>query len=252
MKTQKNKETTVVMIRHAQSEWNRQNRFSGWANPELTEAGKQEAIAAGRRLAEAGFRFDTVHCSRLDRAQTTARLVVHHSRSEDAEMRTDWRLNERHYGALQGLNKAEMATKVGEEQVWRWRRSYLDQPPKMAANDPEHVAHQAQWRDVPADQVPIGESLAQTRQRVSEFWHEVIVPDMRAGKQILISSHGNTLRALLMELSDMSIDEVESFEIPTGIPILYRFDAKGSPLGWAYQESASQDSASQLSANWAA
>jgi 2,3-bisphosphoglycerate-dependent phosphoglycerate mutase len=227
-------QNTVVMIRHAQSEWNRQGRFTGWADPQLTAAGREEAVAAGRRLAEGGYRFDQAYSSRLSRAQATGRLVLRHSRNEDVPMRADWRLNERHYGALQGLSKVQMASRVGEEQVWRWRRSYLERPPVIAANDPQHPAHQAQWNDIPTRELPNGENLAQTRARVMAFWDEVVVPQLAEGRRILIASHGNTLRALLMGLEDMSVAQVESFEIPTGVPIAYRFGAHGEPLGWRY------------------
>jgi 2,3-bisphosphoglycerate-dependent phosphoglycerate mutase len=242
MKKRKAKQNRVVMIRHAQSEWNRQDRFSGWADPQLTEAGRMEAVAAGRRLAEAGYRFEQAYSSRLIRVQTIADLVLHHASGEHVRTHYDWRLNERHYGALQGLNKTGMAGEVGEEQVWRWRRGYHDRPPAMAADDPEHPAVQRKWDDIPAGRIPNAESLAQTRRRVVEFWDEMVAPQVRAGRSILVSSHGNTLRALLMALDDMSIAEVESFEIPTGLPIIYRFDAQGRALGWEYLH-ASRDAA---------
>jgi 2,3-bisphosphoglycerate-dependent phosphoglycerate mutase len=191
-------------------------------------------MVAGRLLAEAGYRFDRAYSSRLSRAQATGRLVLQHNHNEGAPLQTDWRLNERHYGALQGLDKVQMAHQVGEEQVWRWRRGYLERPPAIAANDPQHPALQPQWNDIPTRDLPNGESLAQTRKRVMAFWDEVVVPQLSAGRRILIASHGNTLRALLMGLEDMTVAQVESFEIPTGVPITYRFGAHGEPLGWRY------------------
>lgn len=240
MRQQNTQNRAVVMIRHAQSEWNQQDRFSGWADPQLTENGRQEAIVAGRRLGDAGYRFDRAYSSRLSRAQATGRLVLAHSGNGDLPLHSDWRLNERHYGALQGLHKSGMAHRLGEEQVWRWRRSYLERPPMMAANDAQHPARQPQWDDIPTQRIPNGENLAQTRARVAEFWDEVIQPQVRDGHRILIASHGNTLRALLMSLTDMSVKEVESFEIPTGVPIIYRLDRYGRPLDWHYLD-ASRD-----------
>lgn len=227
----------VVLIRHAQSEWNRQNRFSGWADPPLTQAGRQEAIAAGRALARRGQGFAEAYSSRLTRAMETTRLLLAQIGDSALPIQQDWRLNERHYGALQGLDKAAVARKVGEAQVWRWRRSYLEQPPQLAIDDPRHRAQLLRWTDLPPEQIPNGESLAQTRARVLGFWNEVIAPRLQEGIDILISSHGNTLRALLMALDRMSVAQVESLEIPTGVPILYQFDLDGTPVGWRYLDS---------------
>lgn len=212
----------VVMIRHAQSEWNRQQRFTGWANPPLTDAGRDEAVAAALQLASAGYRFDRAYTSDLVRAVDTAALLLRHSGNAGVPMQADWRLNERHYGALQGLDKTEVSRQVGDAQVWRWRRGYLDRPPP-ANRSPGTV-----------DPVPNGESLADTRVRVLDFWHKKALPRVRAGQRLLVASHGNTLRALLMGLQDMSIDAVEAFEIPTGTPIVYRFSVQGQPRGWHY------------------
>lgn len=230
-------ETQVVMIRHAQSQWNLEGRFTGWADPPLTAAGRAEAVAAGRAMAAAGYRFDLAYTSRLQRARATAELVLQHSENGTIPLIADWRLNERHYGALQGLDKARMTDQVGETQVWRWRRGYRDRPPGLPMGDPRHPARQGAWRDIPADALPNGESLAETRIRVRRFWREVMVAALASKQRILIASHGNTLRALLMDLGKMREAEVEGFEIPTGVPILYRFDAQGRPLGWQYLES---------------
>lgn len=223
----------VVLIRHAQSEWNRENRFTGWANPPLTELGRAEAVRAGDDLAKAGFRFDHAYTSRLIRAQDTAEIVLTQSGNQVTPVRRDWRLNERHYGALQGEDKAAMMARVGEQQVWRWRRGFLDMPPSMVKDDPRRIAQQQQWADL-GGQLPNSENLLQTQQRVLAFWEEIVAPQLRYGRQLLISSHGNTLRALIMALDNMSVEQVEAFEIPTGVPIVYRFTAQGRPIGWQY------------------
>lgn len=224
----------VVMIRHAQSEWNREGRFTGWADPSLTDFGRDEAVRAAGALAEAGYSFDRVYTSRLSRARETADIVMRESGNTGIPVSADWRLNERHYGALQGEDKIAMAGRVGEDQVWRWRRGYLDRPPRLLDNDPEHPVHDPRWADIDPRQLPNGESLAATRERVMDFWREVIAPQIVDGKRLLISSHGNTLRALIMALHDMSVAEVEDFEIPTGVPIVYAFSPKGEPIGWHY------------------
>lgn len=228
----------VVLLRHAQSEWNRQGRFTGWADPALTEAGRAEAERAGRTLAEHGFRFDRVYTSRLVRARDTAEIVLRQIPGRVIPTVSDWRLNERHYGALQGEDKAAMAERVGPEQIWRWRRGYADVPPALAADDPRHPARDPRWVDIDCSRPPNGESLAETRERVVDFWRERIEPQVRAGGRPLISSHGNTLRALLMALDGMSVEQVESFEIPTGVPIVYAFSSQGVPIGWQYLDGA--------------
>jgi 2,3-bisphosphoglycerate-dependent phosphoglycerate mutase len=224
----------VVMIRHAQSEWNREGRFTGWADPPLTPAGRAEAIVAGRRLAKQGFRFDRAFSSRLQRARDTANLVLRYSANSLLPVSEDWRLNERHYGDLQGRDKARMTEQVGERQVWRWRRGYADRPPAIAPDAAQHPARLPQWADIPRDQLPNGESLADTRERVMAVWEQDIAPQLAAGRRLLIASHGNTLRALLMGLSGMRVAEVESFEIPTGVPIVAQFDQGQRLLDWHY------------------
>jgi 2,3-bisphosphoglycerate-dependent phosphoglycerate mutase len=222
------------MIRHAQSEWNRAGRFTGWADPALTAEGRAEADRAAARLAAGGFRFDRAYTSRLTRARDTALIVLRESGNLDVPLTADWRLNERHYGALQGEDKAAMVARVGDHQVWRWRRGYLDQPPALQAGDPRQSRRDPRWADIPAERLPNGETLAQTRERVMQFWQAEIAPRLRAGERLLISSHGNTLRALLMALDGMSIEQVEGFEIPTGVPIVYVFSPQGQPIGWHY------------------
>ena len=233
----------AIMIRHAQSEWNLAGRFTGWANPSLTLAGREEAERAAASIVAAGFRFGRVYSSRLRRARDTARIILQQSGQSDLPIVEDWRLNERHYGALQGKDKVEMAARVGEAQVWRWRRGYNDVPPKMAHDNPAHPRNDTYWSDIDSVCLPNGESLAATRNRVMDFWDERIKPMLCSDSPLLISSHGNTLRALLMALDDMSVEEVESFEIPTGVPIVYSFSSSGEPSSWRYLDTAAPQAA---------
>ncbi len=227
----------VVMIRHAQSTWNAESRFTGWANPPLTELGINEAHRAANALTEAGMQFDCVFTSVLKRARQTADIIVEDLGQTGVPIIEDWRLCERHYGALQGKNKIEMAKEVGEDQVWRWRRGYEDTPPALDENDERHPRFSPLFSTLPKDQLPSVENLAATRARAVASWDELIVPELSQGKRILLSSHGNTLRALIMHLSGMSPAEVEKFEIPTGTPIVYRFDEHNEPVSWQYLES---------------
>jgi 2,3-bisphosphoglycerate-dependent phosphoglycerate mutase len=224
----------VILIRHAQSQWNRENRFTGWANPPLTEQGVAEAIHAGKWLSMNGYRFDVAYSSRLQRAISTLEILLERAGQSDLPRYTDWRLNERHYGALQGVDKGEATTRVGEHQVWRWRRGYTDQATPLLRTDPGHPLNDPTYSDVEPHLLPGVENLAQTRIRVMQFWREQIAPRIPQGERVLISAHGNTLRALLMALTGMSIAEVEAFEIPTATPIVYRFDRNGQPLHWHY------------------
>lgn len=225
---------TVVLIRHAQSQWNLENRFSGWADPPLTDVGQAEAIQAAESLKNAGFGFDIAFCSRLQRAKVTMNLVLKALGQENIPQIEDWRLNERHYGQLQGKIKDAATNHTTEEQIWRWRRSYLDKASPLSVDDDRHPIHSDLYRDVPEERLPAVENLAETRVRVAEFWQESVVPRLNEGLRIFISSHGNTLRALLMELSAMEVQEVEGFEIPTGKPILVDYDHHGKFLHWHY------------------
>lgn len=225
---------TVVMIRHAQSTWNAEGRFTGWADPPLTDLGKTEANKAAKLLKQHGYGFDRVYSSRLTRATDTADIILQVMNETGVPVERDWRLNERHYGALQGLSKQDLREQAGDAQVHRWRRGYSDTAPALADDDPRHPQFDPDYADVPSERLPAVESLADTRRRAVEFWHEKVEPALLKGEQILISAHGNTLRALIMALADMAEEEVEKFEIPTGTPIIYRFDAKGRPLSWEY------------------
>jgi 2,3-bisphosphoglycerate-dependent phosphoglycerate mutase len=222
------------LIRHAQSQWNKENRFTGWANPPLTDAGVAEAIEASKWLHINGYQFDVAYSSRLQRAITTLDILLEQTGQSGISRFEDWRLNERHYGALQGLNKAEAMEQVGEHQVWRWRRGYEDRARPLPQTDPGHPVNDPMYAEIDPQLLPGVENLARTRVRVMSIWMDQIVPRIQKRERIIISAHGNTLRALLMELAGMSVEQVESFEIPTATPILYRFDRNAQPLDWRY------------------
>jgi len=224
-------ETRVVFLRHAQSEWNVANRFTGWADAGLTPDGEREARRAGRRLADAGYIFDEAHASLLRRTHRTLDIVLEELGTSSIPRHHSWRLNERHYGALQGLDKAEIAQKYGEMQYQRWRRGYRDKPPMLASDDPRHPRFDDRYADMPEVLLPDSESLAQTRTRVAAYWSEVLAPRVRSGLRLIVASHGNTLRALFMHLQGLSEAEVERLEIPTGHPLVARFDARDALLG---------------------
>lgn len=231
-----NKTVDVVLIRHAQSQWNAENRFTGWANPPLTQAGLDEARHAALLLRLHNYRFDVAFSSLLLRATQTLDTILENLDQPNLPKYLDWRLNERHYGLLQGTNKSEKAKEVGEHQVWRWRRSYQEKAQALPRSDNTHPVHDPLYRDIHPDLLPDVENLAETRARVVAVWQERVVPYIRLGERVLISSHGNTLRALLMELANLSVEQVESFEIPTGKPIIYTFNQKAEPLQWRYLE----------------
>jgi 2,3-bisphosphoglycerate-dependent phosphoglycerate mutase len=224
----------VVLIRHAQSQWNLENRFTGWANPPLTQAGLDEAKRAAELLQDQGYHFDVAFSSLLTRAQQTLDVILQALGQTDLPQFQDWRLNERHYGKLQGINKAEKAKEVGEQQVWRWRRGYEDMASPLERSDPAHPIHDPLYRDIAPELLPDVESLAHTRDRVVQFWDERVVPYIQRNEHVLISGHGNTLRELIMALADLTVTQVESFEIPTGKPIIYTFDNDAKPLRWRY------------------
>jgi len=234
--TKKAKTIEVVLIRHAQSQWNLDNRFTGWANPPLTAAGLEEAKHAAHLLHQHGYGFDVAFSSRLLRAQQTLDIILETLGQTHIPQFQDWRLNERHYGLLQGVNKAEKAKEVGEQQVWRWRRSYEDKAEPLPRTDPSHPVNDPLYHDIDPALLPDVENLAETRERVMKFWMERVTPYIRLGERVLVSGHGNTLRALIMGLANLSKDEVESFEIPTGKPIIYTFHRDTQPLTWHYLE----------------
>ena len=218
----------LVLCRHGQSDWNLKNLFTGWTDVDLTEQGIAEAQAAGRLLKELGYEFDIAYTSVLKRAIRTLWLVLDEMDRMWIPVVRDWRLNERHYGALQGLNKAETAAKYGDEQVHIWRRSYDIPPPELDASDERHPSHDARYAGIA--NLPATESLATTLERVLPCWNDVIAPDLKAGKNVLIAAHGNSLRALVKMLDDVSNEEITGFNIPTGVPIAYDLDDSLKPL----------------------
>src|SRR5262245_39192370 len=220
----------IVLLRHGQSSWNLENRFTGWTDVDLSEAGVAEARAAGRLLREGGFDFDRVWTSVLKRAIRTAWLVLEEMDRMWLPAVPDWRLNERHYGALQGLNKAETAEKFGEEQVRVWRRSYDTPPPALQRGDPRYPGKDPRYRGLMPAQLPLTESLKDTVARVLPCWHEELAPAVRSGQRLLLAAHGNSLRALVKYLDGMSDQAVVDLNIPTGVPLVYELDIMLKPI----------------------
>lgn len=218
----------LVLCRHGQSDWNLKNLFTGWTDVDLTEKGNQEAIAAGKLLRDLGYHFDIAYTSVLKRAIRTLWHVQDQMDLMWIPVIRDWRLNERHYGALQGLNKAETAAKYGDEQVHIWRRSYDIPPPELERDDERHPAHDPRYAGIA--NLPSTESLATTLERVLPCWNDVIAPDLKAGKNVLIAAHGNSLRALVKMLDQVSDEEITGFNIPTGVPLAYELDDSLQPL----------------------
>lgn len=214
----------LVLLRHGQSVWNLENRFTGWTDVDLSEKGIAEARLAGQQLASGEFHFDLAYTSLLKRAIRTLWIVLDEMDLMWLPVTRTWQLNERHYGALQGLNKAETAQKEGAEQVQRWRRSFTVRPPALDWDDPRHPHHAPRYAALADSQLPATESLQDTLQRVMPYWHEVIAPQIRRKKQILIVAHGNSLRALVKHLDQISDEEIASLNIPTGIPLVYELD----------------------------
>jgi 2,3-bisphosphoglycerate-dependent phosphoglycerate mutase len=217
----------LVLCRHGQSDWNLKNLFTGWTDVDLTEKGNQEAIDAGVLLNELGYTFDIAYTSVLKRAIRTLWHIQDQMDLMWIPVIRDWRLNERHYGGLQGLNKAETAAKYGDDQVHIWRRSYDIPPPDLEADDDRHPANDPKYIGI--EGLPATESLATTLDRVLPCWDDVIAPELKAGKNVLIAAHGNSLRALVKMLDDVSDDEITGFNIPTGIPLAYELDAELQP-----------------------
>ena len=217
----------LVLLRHGQSEWNLQNRFTGWVDVDLSDRGIDEARSAGRALKEKGYEFDLARTSLLKRSIRTLWLVLEQLDQMWIPVCCDWELNERHYGGLQGLNKREMAQIHGEEQVHIWRRSYSTRPPAMTEDQTSQLQHDPRYRSMPA--VPASESLEDTYVRVVRFWQDVISAEVTAGRRILIVAHGNSLRALVKYLDRISDEEITSLNIPTGIPLVYRLDGELKP-----------------------
>lgn len=214
----------LVLLRHGQSTWNLENRFTGWHDVGLTEQGIAEARQAGKSCAAAGLAFDVCHTSLLKRAILTAQLALEEMDQLWIPMKKHWRLNERHYGGLTGLDKAETAAKHGDEQVHVWRRSYDVPPPALAEDDERHPRNDPRWSDLAPELKPATECLKDVVQRMMPYWYDFIVPELLAGKRVLVAAHGNSLRALCKHLDDISDEEISSLEIPTGKPLLYELD----------------------------
>jgi 2,3-bisphosphoglycerate-dependent phosphoglycerate mutase len=219
----------LVLLRHGQSAWNLENLFTGWTDVDLTAQGREEARAAGRLLREDGFEFGQAFTSVLKRAIRTLWILLDEMDRMWIPVERDWRLNERHYGALQGLDKAETTAKYGAEQVKTWRRSYDVPPPPLAADDPRHPRFDPRYRGVDPALLPATESLKETLARVEPWWRDRLVPALAAGRDVLVVAHGNSLRALVKMLDGMGDAEIVEFNIPTGVPILYELDARNRP-----------------------
>jgi 2,3-bisphosphoglycerate-dependent phosphoglycerate mutase len=224
----------IVFMRHGESTWNLENRFTGWTDVDLTEKGVNEAKTAGRVLKEAGFTFDVAYTSVLKRAIRTLWLALDEMDMMYLPIKNDWRLNERHYGALQGLDKAETAAKFGDEQVLVWRRSYDTPPPALDENDDRTSFGDPRYAGLSKDQIPLTECLKDTVARVMPAWDEEIAPQIRAGKNILISAHGNSLRAIIKMLDNISDTDIVGLNIPNGQPLVYELDADLKPIKHYY------------------
>lgn len=224
----------LVLIRHGESEWNKLNLFTGWTDVELSEKGVEEAKNGGKLLKEGGYSFDVCYTSYLKRAIHTAWYVLDGVDEDYIPVIKDWHLNERHYGALQGLNKAETAAKYGAEQVHQWRRSFDIAPPELEADDPRNPANQVQYKGVDPKVLPLHESLKDTIARVVPYYNEVIVPEIKAGKKVLIAAHGNSLRALVKYLDNISDADIAGLNIPTGVPLVYELDEDLKPIKHYY------------------
>jgi 2,3-bisphosphoglycerate-dependent phosphoglycerate mutase len=227
----------LVLIRHGQSQWNLENRFTGWTDVDLTEQGEREAREAGRLLREHGFAFDIAYTSMLRRAIRTLWIVLDGVDRMWIPVVHSWRLNERHYGALQGLNKKETAAKFGDEQVHQWRRAYAIAPPPLAGGDERWSGHDPRYHMLKPEQIPMTESLRDTVDRVVPFWNDSIAPALSRGRSVLIAAHGNSLRALVKFLDHVSDDDIVELNIPTGVPLVYELDDDLRPTRHYYLES---------------
>jgi 2,3-bisphosphoglycerate-dependent phosphoglycerate mutase len=224
----------LVLIRHGESTWNKENRFTGWTDVELSDKGRQEALEGGRVLKAEGYSFDVAYTSVLKRAIRTLWTVMDEMELMWIPVYRSWRLNERHYGALQGLNKAETAAKFGEDQVKIWRRSYDIPPPALTADDERYPGHDPRYRGLTAAELPLTECLKDTVARFLPLWHETIAPAIQSGQKVLIAAHGNSLRALVKYLDNIPESEIVELNIPTGMPLVYELDDDLKPLNRYY------------------
>ena len=224
----------LILLRHGQSTWNLENLFTGWTDVGLTEQGEKEAREAGRLIVNEGLDPDILHTSVLVRAISTAELTLEEMGRQYLPVRRSWRLNERHYGALQGLNKKETADQHGAEQVLMWRRSYDIPPPALDPADERHPGHDPRYRHLPPDLLPATECLKDVVVRMLPYWHDAIVPDLLAGREPLVVAHGNSIRALVKHLDGVSDEEIVDLNIPTGVPLLYELDDSFAPVSSRY------------------
>jgi 2,3-bisphosphoglycerate-dependent phosphoglycerate mutase len=224
----------LVLLRHGESTWNQENRFTGWTDVDLSDRGREEARDAGRLLRESGYQFDVAYTSVLRRAIRTLWFVLDALDLMWIPVTKDWRLNERHYGALQGLNKAETAAKHGEAQTKVWRRSYDIPPPALEPDDPRHPSHDPRYARLHPNELPRTESLKDTVARFLPYWHSTIAPSIMSGKRVLVAAHGNSLRALVKYLDDISESDIVELNIPTGIPLVYDLDDGLRPIRHGY------------------
>ena len=220
----------LVLVRHGQSVWNLENRFTGWTDVGLTEQGRAEALEAGKLLKEGGYSFDVAYTSVLRRAIQTLWIILEEMGLEWIPVINAWQLNERHYGNLQGLNKAEMAKKFGEEQVHIWRRSYDVPPPALEETDERHPKFDPRYASLTSEQLPATESLKITLERVLPYWQSELVPAIKSGKRVIIAAHGNSIRALVKYLDNISESEITGLNIPTGLPLVYELDGELKPI----------------------
>jgi 2,3-bisphosphoglycerate-dependent phosphoglycerate mutase len=224
----------LVLMRHGESQWNLENRFTGWTDVDLTDLGREQARKAGQMLKDQGYEFDIAFTSVLKRAIRTLWIALDAMDTMYLPIHHNWRLNERHYGALQGLNKAETAAQYGDEQVLIWRRAYAIAPNPLASDDPRHPKFDSRYKRLSPEQLPLTECLKDTVERVLPFWEETIAPAIRAGRRVMISAHGNSLRALIKHLDQVSEEEIVHMNIPTGQPLVYELDKDLRPIRHYY------------------
>ncbi|MCH7762291.1 MAG: 2,3-diphosphoglycerate-dependent phosphoglycerate mutase [Candidatus Marinimicrobia bacterium] len=224
----------LVLLRHGESQWNLENRFTGWTDVDLTSKGEEEAQSSGKILKDEGYEFDVIHTSVLTRAIRTMEICLDEMGITDIPIIYNWRLNERHYGALQGLNKAETAEKYGEDQVLTWRRSYTTPPPKLDMDDKRHPRFDSIYKDLDPGDLPASECLKDTVDRFLPYWFDQIAPDVKSGKRVLIVAHGNSLRALVKYLDKIFDEEIVGLNIPTGVPLVYELEENLTPIKHYY------------------
>ena len=224
----------LVLLRHGESQWNLENRFTGWTDVDLTKKGKLEAKSAGKILKSKGLQFNLIYTSFLIRAQRTMKICINELRKDNFSIKNEWRLNERHYGALQGLNKIDTAKKYGEKQVLIWRRSYDTPPPPLLKSDKQNPRFDKKYISLKDSEIPVSESLKDTVERIVPLWEKSIKPDIFSNKKILIVAHGNSIRALIKYIDKISNKNIMELNIPTGVPLVYEFDGKLNPIKHYY------------------